>query len=114
MVAGGYRNILHEEDPGLTSIVTVSPFGIGQQAFLVQTPAGNVLWDCISHLDEATIAAVCERGGIQGIAISHPHFYATCVEWSETFGGRRSTSTPPPPVGDATQPEHHPLGGRGH
>jgi glyoxylase-like metal-dependent hydrolase (beta-lactamase superfamily II) len=86
MVAGGYRNVLREEDPGLTSIVTVSPFGIGQQALLVQTPAGNVLWDCISHLDEATIAAVRERGGIQAIAISHPHFYATCVEWSETFG----------------------------
>jgi glyoxylase-like metal-dependent hydrolase (beta-lactamase superfamily II) len=86
MVADGYRNVLREEDPGLTSITTVSAFGIGQQALLVQTPAGNVLWDCISHLDEATIAAVGERGGIQAIAISHPHFYASCVEWSEAFG----------------------------
>jgi glyoxylase-like metal-dependent hydrolase (beta-lactamase superfamily II) len=87
MVASGYRNVLREEDPGLTSITTVSAFGIGQQALFVQTPAGNLLWDCISHLDDATIAAVRERGGIQAIAISHPHFYATCVEWSEAFGG---------------------------
>ncbi|MGH7320444.1 MAG: MBL fold metallo-hydrolase [Candidatus Rokuibacteriota bacterium] len=86
MSAYGYRNLLREEDPGLTSITTVSAFGIGQQALLVQTPAGNVLWDCVSHLDEATIAAVRERGGIQAIAVSHPHFYGTCVEWSEAFG----------------------------
>ena len=86
MAAAGYRNILREEDPGLTSITTVSAFGIGQQALLVQTPTGNVLWDCISHVDAATVAAVRERGGIQAIAISHPHFYATCVEWSEAFG----------------------------
>jgi glyoxylase-like metal-dependent hydrolase (beta-lactamase superfamily II) len=87
MATSGYRNLLREEDPGITSITTVSAFGIGQQALLVQTPAGNVLWDCVSHLDEATIAAVRERGGIQAIAISHPHFYGTCVEWSEAFGG---------------------------
>ena len=87
MVASGYRNVLREEDSGLTSITTVSPFGIGQQALLVQTPAGNVLWDCISLLDDETIAALRARGGIRAIAISHPHFYATCVEWSDAFGG---------------------------
>jgi glyoxylase-like metal-dependent hydrolase (beta-lactamase superfamily II) len=87
MARSGYRNVLREEDPGLTSITTVSAFGIGQQALLVQTPAGNLLWDCVSHLDQATIAAVRARGGLQAIAISHPHFYATCVEWSRAFGG---------------------------
>jgi glyoxylase-like metal-dependent hydrolase (beta-lactamase superfamily II) len=87
MAARGYRNVLRDEDPGLTSITTVSAFGIGQQALLLQTPGGNVLWDCVSHLDGDTIAAVRARGGIQAIAISHPHFYATCVEWSEAFGG---------------------------
>ena len=86
MVARGYRNVLRDEDPGLTSITTQSAFGIGQQALLVQGPAGNVLWDCISFVDDATIAAVRARGGIQAIAISHPHFYGTCVEWSRAFG----------------------------
>ena len=87
MVAKGYRNVLREEDPGLTSITTVSAFGIGQQALLVQTRAGNVLWDCIGFVDDATIAAVRERGGLEAIAISHPHFYGACVEWSQAFGG---------------------------
>jgi glyoxylase-like metal-dependent hydrolase (beta-lactamase superfamily II) len=86
MVAKGYRNVVRDEDPDLTSITTVSAFGIGQQALLVRGPAGNVLWDCISFLDDATVAAVRARGGIQAIAISHPHFYGTCVEWSRAFG----------------------------
>jgi hypothetical protein len=51
----------------------------------VQTPAGNVLWDCISLLDAPTIAAVRALGGIAAIAISHPHFYSSMVEWSHAF-----------------------------
>jgi glyoxylase-like metal-dependent hydrolase (beta-lactamase superfamily II) len=82
-----YRNEFTEEEPQLTSIVTKPAFGIGQRALLVQTPAGNLLWDCISHLDDETIAAVRRLGGLKAIAISHPHFYGTCMEWSEAFGG---------------------------
>jgi glyoxylase-like metal-dependent hydrolase (beta-lactamase superfamily II) len=116
MLAKGYRNVLREEDRGLTSITTVSAFGIGQQALLVQNPTGNLLWDCVSFVDDATIAAVRDRGGIQAIAISHPHFYATCVEWSRAFGhvpiyihaaDRRWVMRPSPDIvlweGDAVQ-----------
>jgi hypothetical protein len=53
----------------------------------VQTPAGNVLWDCQSYLDDETIDAVRARGGVQAIAISHPHFYGINIEWSEAFHG---------------------------
>src|SRR5438094_738629 len=60
---------------------------VGRQALLVQTRAGNVLWDCIGFVDDATIAAVRERGGLEAIAISHPHFYGACMEWSQAFGG---------------------------
>ncbi len=82
----GYRNEIREEELGLTSIGTVPQFAIGQRALLVQTPTGNVLWDCQSYIDEETISAVRERGGVQAIAISHPHFYGVNVEWSEAFG----------------------------
>ncbi len=82
-----YRNELTEEEPGLTSIVTSPAFAIGQRALLARTPAGNLVWDCISYLDDATIASVRRLGGIQAIAISHPHFYASCVEWSQAIGG---------------------------
>jgi glyoxylase-like metal-dependent hydrolase (beta-lactamase superfamily II) len=36
-------------------------------------------------LDEQTIAEVNSRGGIRAIAISHPHFYSSMIEWSEQF-----------------------------
>lgn len=52
---------------------------------LVQTPEGNVLWDCIPLLDERAEAAVRAAGGIDTIAISHPHYYSSMVEWSRVF-----------------------------
>jgi glyoxylase-like metal-dependent hydrolase (beta-lactamase superfamily II) len=82
---GHFRNVLTELEPGLTRIETRPEFAIGQYAFLVRTASGNLLWDCVSYLDEESVAAVCALGGIDAIAISHPHFYATCVEWSQRF-----------------------------
>jgi glyoxylase-like metal-dependent hydrolase (beta-lactamase superfamily II) len=82
-----FRNELTKEEPGLTSIATTPSFAIGQHALLVQTPAGNLLWDCVSLLDDETIAAVRGLGGLKAIAISHPHFYGSCMEWSQAFGG---------------------------
>jgi len=43
------------------------------------------LWDCITLLDDATVAAVRELGGIRAIAISHPHYYSSMVEWARAF-----------------------------
>jgi glyoxylase-like metal-dependent hydrolase (beta-lactamase superfamily II) len=82
---GGHRNRIERLEPGLTAIGSEPTFAIGQRALLVQTAEGNVLWDCISLLDEATAAAVRELGGIAAIAISHPHYYSTMVEWSREF-----------------------------
>ena len=80
-----HRNTFDAVDPGLTAIRTEPSFAIGQQAHMIQTDAGNLLWDCISFLDEATVAEVKRRGGLAAIAISHPHFYSAMVEWSRTF-----------------------------
>jgi hypothetical protein len=79
------RNEVKEEEPGLTGIGTTPSFAIGQRALLVQAPGGNVLWDCISLIDDATVAAVRELGGIAAIAISHPHYYSSMIEWSHAF-----------------------------
>ena len=38
-------------------------------------------------LDSATIALINGLGSLKAIAISHPHFYTTMVEWSRAFGG---------------------------
>ena len=80
-----HSNELTQVDPDLTAIRTAPLFAIAQQAHLIQTPAGNVLWDCISFLDDATVAEVRQRGGIAAIAISHPHFYSSMIEWSRAF-----------------------------
>ena len=53
-----YTNRIRTEEPSLTGIGTEPKFGIGQRALLVQSPGGNVLWDCIALIDEATIRVV--------------------------------------------------------
>ncbi len=82
-----HRNVIKEEEAGLHSINTQPKFGIGQRAFLIRAEGGNVLWDCVGLIDDATIAKVKELGGITAIAISHPHYYTAMVEWSRAFGG---------------------------
>jgi hypothetical protein len=74
------------EEALLTSLSIEPHFGIGQRAFLIQSPEGNVLWDCISLLDDSTIRHIQDLGGLKAIAISHPHYYTTMVEWSRAFG----------------------------
>jgi len=51
----------------------------------VRSPGGNLLWDCITLLDDVTVASIRELGGVRAIAISHPHYYSSMVEWSRRF-----------------------------
>lgn len=80
-----HRNEVRDE-LGLTGIGTEPSFAIGQRALLVPSREGNLLWDCITLLDDATVEAVRKLGGIRAIAISHPHYYSSVVEWSRAFG----------------------------
>jgi len=84
-LAQKHHNVIIQEEAWLYSVHTEPHFAIGQRAFLLQTPNGNVLWDCLALLDQPTIDAVRELGGIAAIAISHPHYYTTMVEWSLAF-----------------------------
>jgi hypothetical protein len=82
-----HRNSLRQEEPGLIGIGLEPQFAIGQRALLVRNAKGNVLWDCIPLLDSALVAFITAMGGIQAIAISHPHYYSSMVDWSGAFGG---------------------------
>ncbi len=82
---GKYRNRIEDFAAHITGIGTEPAFAIGQRALLVQTTQGNVLWDCVSLLDDATLAAVRARGGISAIAVSHPHLVGSLVDWSRAF-----------------------------
>jgi hypothetical protein len=86
-LAAGHFNSYRQHEPGVIGIGTQPQFAIGQRALVVSTPNGNVLWDCIALLDPATVTLIEGLGGLKAIAISHPHFYTTMVEWSRAFGG---------------------------
>jgi hypothetical protein len=81
-----HKNVFAEEETNLYSIHPQPKAGIGQRAFLLRTTEGNLLWDCVPPLDDATIREVNQLGGLAGIAVSHPHYYTTMVEWSRAFG----------------------------
>jgi glyoxylase-like metal-dependent hydrolase (beta-lactamase superfamily II) len=83
---GTHRNQLDVEGPELISIATEPKFAIGQRALHVRAAGSNMLWDCISFLDDRSVAAVQALGGVSAIAVSHPHYYSSMIEWSRALG----------------------------
>jgi hypothetical protein len=81
-----HRNAWRQHEPGLLSVQTVPAFAINQRAFLLATPGGNVLWDCLPLFDAATEAIVRALGGLVAIAVSHPHYYSAMQDWAAAFG----------------------------
>lgn len=79
-----HRNVIRD-DAGFVGIGTEPSFAIGQRALLVPWRGSNLLWDCITLLDEETATEVESRGGLTAIAISHPHYYSAMVEWADRF-----------------------------
>jgi hypothetical protein len=80
----GHKNVIRDEG-ALVGIGTEPRFAIGQRALLVPHSDGNVLWDCVTLLDDQTEREIDSRGGLHAIAISHPHYYSTMVEWAHRF-----------------------------
>jgi len=85
MQKDGFRNEFREHEPHLVGVGTTPTFAIGERALLLQTERENVLWDCMSLLDDETVAEIEKLGGLTAIAISHPHYYSTMVEWADRF-----------------------------
>ncbi len=80
-----HTNVFRPKWPDLIGVGTEPAFAIGQRALLVRDPAFPLLWDCISLIDDATVASLRAAGGIRAIAISHPHYYSCMVEWARAF-----------------------------
>ncbi|KAF4635018.1 hypothetical protein G7Y89_g3077 [Cudoniella acicularis] len=85
--SSGYKNVWEpmDGDERFWQIHSEPKIAIGQRAILVKTPKGNVLWDCITLLDEETIEWINSLGGLAAIVISHPHYYTTHLEWADAF-----------------------------
>ncbi len=79
-----HRNVIRD-DAGFLGVGTEPAFAIGQRALLVPWRDSNLLWDCITLLDDETATEIERRGGIAAIAISHPHYYSAVVEWADRF-----------------------------
>ncbi len=82
----GRRGRTAEEGPGVTGVGAEPPTAIGQRALLVAAPSGNVMWDMITYIDDLLVDQVADLGGVSAIAISHPHFYGSMIEWAHAFG----------------------------
>lgn len=84
-LAGTHRVRLADDD-GVLGLDIAPAFAIGQRAAWIPTPDGNLLWETLSLVTDEAVQALRERGGVQAIAISHPHFYSAMLEWSEALG----------------------------
>lgn len=83
----GRHRLRLEDDQGVLGIGLAPDFAINQRAIYLPTDAGNILWECLSLVTDDAVAALKARGGVDRIIISHPHFYASMVEWSDALGG---------------------------
>ena len=85
LTEAGHRGSVSEVEPGLLGITIEPSVGIGQRALLVQTPAGNLLWDSTGYVDDDLAGQVAAAGGVAAIAASHPHMFGVQVAWSRHF-----------------------------
>jgi glyoxylase-like metal-dependent hydrolase (beta-lactamase superfamily II) len=76
-----------EYDGDLLGIGVKPTFAIPQRALHLPTDAGNVLWETTSLVTADAVDELNRRGGVDMIAISHPHFYSGMVAWSDALGG---------------------------
>jgi hypothetical protein len=87
LAAAGFRTQLRELEPDLYGLTAEPRVGIGQQAHLVVTGNGILLWDPPGFVDDAGVRGVRQLGEVVAIASSHPHMFGVQVEWSRALGG---------------------------
>jgi hypothetical protein len=86
LAASGRETRVRELEDDLFGITVEPKVGIGQQAHLVRTPVGTVLWDPTGYVDDAAAARIRALGDVIAITSSHPHMFGVQVEWSRRLG----------------------------
>lgn len=85
LIQSDFHNVMNLEEPNLWSIHIRPSFASSQRAFFFRSDHGNILWDCLSLLDEQTKQQLDDLGGIQTIVLSNPHFQTGVCKWAEQF-----------------------------
>ena len=81
----GHRVHFEELEPGLLGLTVAPAVGIGQQAHLVTTPRGSVLWDVPPFLDRPAVDRIHALGPVLAIVASHPHMFGVQSAWSHAL-----------------------------
>jgi hypothetical protein len=82
-----YQNLVQRLEPDLFSVRSIPAFSSGRRALLLRSAHGNILWGCVTLIDQPTIRTLRALGGLAAIAVSHPRHFASMIEWSRAFGG---------------------------
>ena len=80
-----HRNSIRQEAQGLIGFGMESSFAIGQRAYWSGIPLEMSFGTAFRCSTMRVIDLVKGIGGISVIAVSHPHFYTSIVEWSRAF-----------------------------
>jgi glyoxylase-like metal-dependent hydrolase (beta-lactamase superfamily II) len=80
-----YSTIIQKLQDNLYSLKVQQDFALANRALFVQSPGGNILWDCIPLPDDTAVDFIKANGGLKAIAFSHPHYYSTMNEWAAIF-----------------------------
>jgi hypothetical protein len=83
--AGHHVNI-DELEPDLYGLTVEPAVGIGQQAHLVVTPQGSVIWDVPPFIDRPAVDRIHALGPVLAIVASHPHMFGVQSAWSHALG----------------------------
>jgi hypothetical protein len=81
----GHRVQFQELEPGLLGLTVEPIVGIGQQAHLITTPQGSVLWDVPPFLDRPAVDRIHALGPVLAIVASHPHMFGVQSAWSHAL-----------------------------
>ena len=81
----GCRVRISELEPDLHGVTVEPSVAIGQQAHLVLTPHGSVLWDVPPFIDRAAVDRIRAFGPVIAIAASHPHMFGVQSAWSHAL-----------------------------
>jgi glyoxylase-like metal-dependent hydrolase (beta-lactamase superfamily II) len=81
-------------EPSLHSVTVLPEVAIGQRTLLLQTPAGNLLWEPGAFISAELVGAVLALGPVMAISSSHPHLAGASVSWSHLVGAHQKQQVP--------------------